>query len=147
MNFEIKHFNDLTTKQLYEILKLRSEVFIVEQDCVYQDVDYKDDKSYHLFLMDNDECVATLRIIPRGISYDEVSIGRVVIKKSHRGRDLGTSMVDFAIKFVHDTMNENSIRISAQAHLLGFYSELGFKKVSDIYLEDDIEHLEMLYNN
>ena len=86
MKWYLKKFDDLTVNELYGILQLRSEVFVVEQDCVYQDMDDKDQPSYHLFLKDNDDVVAVSRIIPEGISYDEMSIGRVVVKKTHRGQ-------------------------------------------------------------
>ncbi|MGL5329009.1 MAG: GNAT family N-acetyltransferase [Peptostreptococcaceae bacterium] len=146
MKWKIKKFEELSTKELYEILKLRAEVFVVEQNCVYQDVDSKDEKSYHLFLEENNTLVAYSRIIPRKISYDEVSIGRVIIKKAHRGSGLAKEMMLNAIDFIKNSMNEESIRISAQAYLIDFYKSVGFKEVSEIYLEDDIEHIEMLYN-
>lgn len=147
MKLEIKKFDELSTKELYEILKLRSEVFIVEQNCIYQDVDSKDQSSYHLYLQDEGQIVSYLRIIPRGISYDEVSIGRVLTKSTYRNKGLSKKMLLNAIDFVINTMKENSIRISAQAYLVDFYKSVGFKDVSEIYLEDDIEHIEMLYIN
>lgn len=146
MKWKLKKFEELNTKELYEILKLRSEVFVVEQNCVYQDVDSKDERSYHLFLEENNMIVAYLRIIPRGISYEEVSIGRVIVKKTHRGSKLAREMMLNAIDFIQSTMNEGYIRISAQAYLVDFYKSVGFKEVSEIYLEDDIPHIEMLYS-
>lgn len=145
MNWKIKKFEQLTTKELYEILKVRSEVFVVEQNCIYQDIDTKDLVSYHLYLEENNQIVAYSRIIPKGISYKETSIGRVLTKKSHRKNGLSKEMLKQAIEFITKTMNENEIRISAQAYLIDFYKSLGFEQVSEIYLEDDIEHLEMLY--
>lgn len=145
MKYKIKKFEELSTKELYEILKVRSEVFVVEQNCVYQDIDTKDLASYHLYLEENNQIIAYSRIIPKGISYNETSIGRVLTKKSHRKNGLSKEMLKQAIEFITKTMNENKIRISAQAYLIDFYKSLGFEQVSEIYLEDDIEHIEMLY--
>lgn len=147
MNWTIKRFNELTINELYNILKIRAEVFVVEQNCVYQDVDSKDNASYHLFLEDKEGIVAYLRILPKGISYAECSIGRVLTKETHRKQRLGNEMMKIAIHFIEETLKERKIRISAQAYLLEFYKSVGFEPVSDIYLEDDIEHIEMLYEN
>ena len=145
MNYKIKKFNELTTKELYEILKVRAEVFVVEQNCVYQDLDSKDEVSYHLFLEDNSEIIAYLRILPKGISYPETSIGRVLTKASYRKKGLSKEMVQKAIDFIIDILEEKEIKISAQAYLQKFYKSFGFKPISGIYLEDGIEHIEMLY--
>ncbi|MEW9054136.1 MAG: GNAT family N-acetyltransferase [Neobacillus sp.] len=145
MNYKIKKFNELTTKELYEILKVRAEVFVVEQNCVYQDLDSKDEVSYHLFLEDNSEIIAYLRILPKGISYPETSIGRVLTKASYRKKGLSKEMVQKAIDFIIDILEEKEIKISAQAYLQKFYRSFGFKPISGIYLEDGIEHIEMLY--
>ncbi len=124
---------------------MRVEIFIVEQNCPYQDLDDKDLVSYHLFLKDNDEIIAVLRIIPEYVSYDEMSIGRVVVKKTHRGRGIAKSMMKKAMEFIVNDLGKNSIRLSGQAYLTDFYQELGFKKVSDEYLEDGIKHFQFLY--
>lgn len=145
MNYHIKKFNELTTKELYEILKVRAEIFVVEQNCVYQDLDSKDEVSYHLFLEENNQIAAYLRIIPKGISYPETAIGRVLTKEIYRGKGLSGEIVQRAINFITDTLREQEIRISAQAYLQKFYKDLGFEPTSDIYLEDGIEHIEMLY--
>lgn len=144
MNYKIKKFSDLTIDQLYEIFKIRAEIFVVEQNCAYQDVDSRDKGAYHLFLENNNEIIAYLRILPKGISYEEVSIGRVLTKESYRKRGLSRDLMDKAIAFVIDTLGEKEIRISAQVYLQEFYKSFGFKTVSDIYLEDGIEHIEML---
>ncbi len=146
MNWHVKHFDELTTKELYEILRLRAEVFCVEQDCPYQDVDGKDYKSHHLFLEDEGTMLAYCRLIPRGISYEEVSIGRVVTKLTVRRDGYGRLLIKKAIDFIRNEWNEREIRISGQAYLLDFYQSFGFERVSDIYLEDNIEHYEMFYN-
>ena len=145
MNWHVKEFNQLTTKELYEILKVRAEVFVVEQQCIFQDLDSKDEVSYHLFIEDNSEIVAYLRILPPNISYSEAAIGRVLTKAEHRKKGISKKLVQNAINFVTDSLGEQTIRISAQAYLLKFYNDLGFESVSEVYLEDGIEHIEMLY--
>lgn len=145
MEWKLKKFDDLTLDELYEILKLRSEVFVVEQDCVYQDLDDKDQLSYHLFLENDGEAVAVSRIIPENVSYEEMSIGRVVVKENFRGQGLSKIMMKKAIDFIVDDLGKSEIRLSGQAYLVDFYEDLGFKKVSDVYMEDNIEHFEFLY--
>ncbi|MFX0549475.1 GNAT family N-acetyltransferase [Hathewaya histolytica] len=145
MNWKIKKFHELSTDEIYKILYLRNEVFIVEQNCAYQDCDGKDQKSYHLFCENDGEIIAYLRILEKGISYNEISIGRVVVNKTHRGSGLSREMLTKSIDFVNNELHENRIRISAQEYLRTFYKSLGFKEVSEVYLEDDIPHIEMLY--
>ena len=145
MEWKLKKFDDLTSDELYGILKLRSEVFVVEQDCVYQDLDDKDQISYHLFLENDGETVAVSRIIPENVSYEEMSIGRVVVKENFRGQGLSKIMMKKAIDFIVDDLGKSEIRLSGQAYLVDFYENLGFKKVSDVYMEDNIEHFEFLY--
>lgn len=145
MNWKIKSFDELTANELYEILRVRAEVFVVEQNCPYQDVDLKDKVSQHMFLEENNEVAAYVRIIPKNVSYAEMSIGRVLVKETYRGKGLANEMMKKAIDYVVNHLGENKIRISAQAYLFDFYSSLGFKKQSDIYLEDGIEHMGMLF--
>ena len=145
MEWKLKKFDDLTSDELYGILKLRSEVFVVEQDCVYQDLDDKDQVSYHLFLKDNDEIAAVLRIIPENVSYEEMAIGRLIVKKEYRKRGISKVMMKKAIDFIVNDLGKNKIRLSGQAYLTDFYINLGFKKVSDEYLEDGIKHYEFLF--
>lgn len=147
MNWKIKTFGELSNDEMYEILKLRSDVFVVEQNCIYQDCDGKDRSAYHLFAEENGEILVYLRILEKGVSYDEISIGRVLSNKKYRGKSLGKQMMIRAIEFIEVELNEKVIRISAQEYLLKFYSGFGFVKVSEGYLEDDIPHIEMLYNN
>ena len=147
MNWQIKKFSELSSYEIYEMLKSRSEVFVVEQNCPFQDCDDKDKNSYHLFLEENESIVAYLRILPKGLSFDEISIGRVLVKKEHRNKGLAREMMLNAISFIENELNENSIRISAQSYLLDFYKSLGFKVVSDLYYEDNIPHVEMVYIN
>jgi ElaA protein len=147
MNWVVKKFSELSSDELYEILKLRSEVFVVEQECIYEDCDGKDKKSYHLFAEQNGEILVYLRILEKGVSYSEISIGRVLASKKYRGRGFAKQMMLRAIEFIERYLKENAIRISAQVYLLNFYSSFGFVKVSDVYLEDDIPHIEMIYKN
>jgi len=143
MNFSIKQFNELTTFELYALLALRSEVFVVEQNCVYQDLDEIDQQSAHLLLTENEKIIGTLRIVPAGIIYKETAIGRVCLSANFRLNGLGIELMRFAM---NHCFNEkiNSIRISAQAHLEKFYAQLGFESTGKAYLEDGIPHLEML---
>lgn len=145
MHWKIKNFNELSTEELYKILQLRSEVFVVEQECIYQDCDKKDINAIHLFCIENGEVIATLRILNKGVSYDEFSIGRVAVKKEYRRKQLGRKSMEMAINYIEETYGNNPIRISAQCYIKDFYKSLGFIEVSDIYLEDDIPHIEMLY--
>ena len=147
MNWKFKKFDELTTNELYEILKLRAEVFVVEQDCPYQDLDDKDKWAYHLFLEDDDgsTVIAVLRILPENIAYEDMAIGRVIVKKSHRGQGLSKVMMRKAINFIIEDLGKKRIKLSGQAYLREFYEDLGFERVSDIYLEDGIDHYEFLY--
>lgn len=147
MNIKLKKFNELTVDELYKILRLRSEVFVVEQNCVYQDCDNKDYEAYHMFLEKDGEIIGYLRILRRGVSYDEVSIGRVLIKENYRNKGISRNMMLEAIKFVKEELKEDTIRISAQVYVKNFYEGVGFKTVSEEYLEDDIPHIEMIYKN
>lgn len=119
---------------------------MLEQACPYPEIDGKNPSCLHLLGTDNGELVAYLRILPAGLSYDEVSIGRVVIKPSHRGKGLGRQMMEQAIHYITTEWKESQIKIGAQAHLAKFYGSLGFEAVSEVYLEDDIPHLDMLYS-
>lgn len=145
MKCMIKRFDDLTIYELYDVMRLRFEVFVIEQACLYQDIDGKDQKSYHLMCKDDDgELLGYLRVLDAGVSYEETSIGRVVVSKKGRGRGLGKKIMEEAISFIKTVRHIEAIRISAQAYLLDFYKSLGFEAVSDEYLEDDIPHIEML---
>ena len=145
MQWEIKAFDQLSLQELYTILTLRTNVFVVEQACPYPEVDGKDPNCLHLLGTINGELVAYLRILPAALRYDEVSIGRVVIKPSHRGKGLGRLMMEQAIHCITNEWKESQIKIGAQAYLEKFYQSLGFEPVSEVYLEDDIQHLDMLY--
>lgn len=144
MEFIIKSFDELNTTELYEILKLREEVFIVEQNCVYQDIDDYDQKAYHLMGLVNDQIQAYVRIFSPGIKYNDCSIGRVVVRKNQRLNFYGKYIMQHAIKFINEKFHGISITISAQLYLKKFYEELGFKAINDVYDEDGIPHIRMI---
>lgn len=144
MNWYIKKFEELTIKELYEILRVRSEVFVVEQNCVYQDCDNKDIGAYHLFAIENEKVIACLRILGKDVSYSEASIGRVLTSSNYRGTGIGKIAMIKAIDFMKNTLNEEKIKISAQEYAIPFYKGVGFEVISDVYLEDNIPHVEML---
>ena len=147
MEWIIKRFDQLTTLELYELLKVREEVFVMEQECLYHDLDSKDFNATHMFALEDNQMVCYLRILDKGVSYDEVSIGRVLTKPAYRRKGYGEQIMARAIDYIENVMGEGKIRISAQAHLEKFYGDLGFEVVSDVYLEDGIEHYEMLYQS
>lgn len=132
---------------MYEILQLRNRVFVVEQNCVYDDTDDKDLHCYHLCGYVDEQLVAYARIVPPGISYEEPSIGRVVTHPKHRKYGYGKMLMKTAIEETRHQFNATSIRISAQEYLLKFYSELGFTNTGKSYLEDGIPHAEMLLSS
>lgn len=140
----IKSFDELTNHELYNMLRLRSEVFVVEQNCPYLDLDNKDQKSFHLLYYVNDELAGCTRLLPNGLSYDEISIGRVVIAPSHRGLGLGKKLMEVSISGCEEKFGKAPIRISAQYHLSNFYQSLGFTEQGEVYDEDGIPHIEML---
>ena len=147
MNSVIKKFSELSTEEIYNILRLRSEVFVVEQNCVYQDIDEKDQKAIHLFLEKNSEIIAYTRIFKKGDYYEEnPSIGRVVVSKKERGKKLGKEIMKKSIHYVKENMDEKKIELSAQKYLDKFYKELQFYSEGEDYLEDGIPHQRMFYD-
>ena len=148
LNWILKKFEALTPYELYNIMWLRNEVFVVEQNCVYQDADYKDQKGWHLMGIDvAGRLMAYVRLLPAGVSYEkEPSIGRVVTNPAARGTGAGRELMNVAIKQCEELFGKLDIKIGAQYYLLKFYTSLGFKQTSDIYLEDEIEHIEMIRN-
>ena len=144
MIFNIKRFNELSIQELYVILQLRSEVFVVEQDCVYQDLDNKDQNAYHVLGVLDNEIVAYARIFKPGDYFLESSIGRIVVKKEFRKFQYGYKLVENSIQFIENNLQQNTILISAQSYLTKFYNSLGFIRVGEEYLEDGIPHIKML---
>jgi ElaA protein len=143
ITFTSKAFDELTVHELYAILNLRSEVFVVEQNCVYLDPDNKDQASYHIMAWENNTLVGTTRLVPAGISYKEPSIGRVVTSPGVRGKGVGRPLMEFSISTLYNLLGKTTITIGAQYYLSKFYSSLGFQPCSEVYLEDGIEHITM----
>ena len=143
LEWKIKRFEALTTTELYDLLQLRSEVFVVEQNCVYQDIDYKDQKALHLIGEDYGQMVAYARLFKPKDYFDEASIGRVVVKPTYRDKKLGHILMREAIYFIKSQFNQTKITISAQLYLKKFYESHDFIQTSETYLEDDIPHIQM----
>ena len=142
----IKHFDELSTSELYRIIHLREKVFVVEQKSYYLDADNNDQESWHLMLIEDNTLAAYLRILPPGLTYKYPSIGRVVVEPNFREQSLGRKIMEEAIRFVNDKFPETSIKIGAQVYLNDFYISLGFKNIGEKYLEDGIPHIDMLYS-
>lgn len=144
INWTLKKFEELSTRELYEILRLRAEVFVVEQNCVFQDMDNKDQLSYHLQGRKNGLLVAYTRIVPVGLSYEDApSIGRVVTSPQIRREGIGKELMERSINELIRVFGKTTIRIGAQLYLKKFYESFGFEQSSDIYDEDGIDHIEM----
>ena len=144
MEFQFKHFSELSIGELYDILRLRAEIFVVEQDCVYNDIDGHDKEAVHQFLTKNDEVIAYARLLKPGSRFNDYSIGRVVVKESERGTGLGIQMMQEAKTYIRENWKADKIKISAQKYLRKFYEDLGFVIVTEEYLEDGIPHFGML---
>jgi ElaA protein len=144
MVIKTKTYSELTKNELYEILRLRAEVFIVEQNCPYQDVDNKDQKAVHVLGYNNNELIAYSRIFKPNDYFDLASIGRVVVAENQRKYKYGYQLMEESIKVVNKYFNETTIAVSAQKHLKKFYNNLGFKQKGKGYLEDDIPHIYMI---
>ena len=140
----LKKFEELTPYQLYAILRLRNEVFVVEQNCVFQDADDKDQDACHLMGFADNKLVAYTRLVPPGIGYKEPSIGRVVTSPSVRGSGAGRELMQQSIYHCYNLFGEVPIKIGSQLYLKKFYESFGFRQISDVYLEDGIEHIYML---
>ena len=144
MKITVFKYQDLGQERLYEILKLRLEVFVVEQKCAYQDLDNKDEKALHLVGEENNKIIAYTRIFRKGDFFKNSSIGRVMVKKEYRNKDYGRIIMRRSIEKLKEDPKEEKIELSAQKYLLKFYSELGFEKKGEEYLEDNIPHVKMI---
>jgi ElaA protein len=144
MEITVKTYSELTKKELYQLLQLRSEVFVVEQDCVYQDIDGKDDKAIHILGKKDAKIIAYCRAFKPNDYFKEASIGRVVVTKSERINNYGHQIFEASITAVKKYFNETSIKISAQTYLKKFYESHNFKQIGEEYLEDDIPHIAMI---
>jgi ElaA protein len=143
LNWKIKRFETLSLNELYQLLRLRSEVFVVEQNCVYQDIDGKDEKAFHLLGEYEGKIVAYARLFKPKDYFEKASIGRVIVAANCRDKKLGHILIREAIEGVYSHFNETEITISAQLYLKKFYESHGFMQTSEMYLEDDIPHIEM----
>lgn len=144
MEIVIKSFKEFTTKELYAVLQLRSEVFVVEQNCVYQDIDGKDFKAVHILGIKAGKVVVYTRIFKPGDYFKKTAIGRVVVKASERKYGWGKMIMETSIKYIEDNFEESTIALSAQTYLIKFYNSLGFQKTGKEYLEDGIPHIKMI---
>jgi len=142
----VKKFNKLSLEELYYLLQLRSEVFVVEQNCVYQDVDGKDQKAFHIIGKKDNIIIAYTRLFNKGDYFKEASIGRVVVAKNLRHFNYGSEIMEASIDAIKKNFNTNEIKISAQLYLKGFYNSFGFKTTGSSYLEDGIPHIAMIIN-
>jgi ElaA protein len=139
-----KSFGSLSPQELYAILRLRNEVFVVEQQCIFQDADNKDLYCHHLLLWDQEQLVAYARLLAPGLAYAQMSIGRVVSSPAARGTGAGRQLMQHAIAACHELFGPGPIKIGAQLYLKRFYESFGFVQTGPMYLEDGIEHVEMV---
>ncbi|OFZ11903.1 MAG: hypothetical protein A3D92_11855 [Bacteroidetes bacterium RIFCSPHIGHO2_02_FULL_44_7] len=147
VDWQIKPYMDLTLNEFHDIIALRIKVFVVEQDCPYQDLDGKDKKSYHLIARNGmGDLIATARILPPGLAYPECAIGRVVIDPEGRGQGLGHQLMDECMRYAQIEFGKAPILISAQKHLEKYYRKHGFMSTDKEYLEDGIPHVEMKFD-
>lgn len=141
-----KKFSELTTLQLHDLLQLRSKVFVLEQGCVYQDIDGNDQKAIHIIGVENNKIVAYARIFKAGDYFDKASIGRVVVDKNYRKKQYGHQIFKKSIEAVYQYFKETTIKISAQTYLIPFYESHGFNCIGQEYLEDNLPHIKMIKN-
>ena len=146
LEIKVKSFKALTTQELYDVLQLRSEVFVVEQDCVYQDLDRKDQKALHVLGYKNKKIIAYTRLFKPGDYFEEASIGRVVVAEGQRQHKYGYDIMNASIEAIKNRFNTTTVLISAQIYLKRFYNNLEFFEIGEGYLEDDIPHIKMLKN-
>lgn len=139
-----KYFDELTVPELYDIIRLRNEVFVVEQQCIFQDADNVDKKCYHFFGLDGDVLVAYARLIEPGITFTEASIGRVITSPAYRGKNVGKQLFAKAIEKCKELFGSIPLQIGAQLYLKKFYESFDFKSCDDEYLEDGIPHIHMI---
>ncbi len=144
LNIEVKKFNELSLEELYDLLQLRSEVFVVEQDCIYQDIDGKDAEALHILGKKEDKIVAYTRCFRPGYYFEEAAIGRVVVKQSERKFGYGHEIMKASDKAIQDNFGTSNIKLSAQQYLIEFYNSHGYRTAGDGYLEDGIPHIAMI---
>lgn len=141
MELHVKHYDELTKEELYDIIKVRLDVFVVEQKCTYQDIDGKDKGAYHVWLSDDDRIIAYLRVLDKGVSFDDVALGRVLSTKRRCG--LGTRIVKEGIRVAKEKFGADRITIEAQTYVAEMYEKIGFVKRGEEFLDVGIPHIEM----
>lgn len=144
MRIEVKKFDQLSRDELYKILQLRAEVFVVEQNCVYQDIDGKDQKALHVLGYEDSELVAYTRCFKPGDYFEDAAIGRVIVKENFRKYGYGHEMMKASVKAISESFQTTSIKLSAQQYLTAFYESHGFQQTGEGYLEDGIPHIAMI---
>lgn len=144
LEIKLKTFDELSITELYSLLQLRSEVFVVEQDCVYQDIDGKDNRALHVLGFENEKLVAYTRCFAPGIYFQEAAIGRVVVRESARGKAYAHNILKASIEAVKRRFEVSTIKLSAQTYLTRFYEAHGFEQIGEGYLEDGIPHIAMV---
>ena len=144
MDIKTVTFEELDINELYEILQLRAEVFVVEQDCVYQDIDRKDQKALHVLGYEGNELVAYTRLFPPGVYFNQAAIGRVVVREGFRKKSYGHEILKASVKAIEDRYETKEIKLSAQTYLTKFYESHGFEQTGERYLEDGIPHIAMV---
>lgn len=142
MELIVRRFDELTTNELYRIMKKRVEVFVIEQKCIYQELDDKDLRAVHVWLEEGGEVLAYLRVLDKGVSFEEASIGRVLSVRRRQG--LGTKVLREGIRLAKEVFGANAIRIEAQTYARSMYEKVGFRQVSEEFLDEGIPHIEML---
>ena len=138
------NFDSISKEELYDVLSLRQRVFIIEQDCFYEDLDYSDQEANHILLYKDNNLIGYSRVFPPGIKYDAASIGRIVVDDKFRGMEYGKMITTESIEFIKNNFSKSDISISAQFRLVHFYENLGFKIEGSVYLEDNIDHIKMV---
>lgn len=145
MSWQLKHFTELTNDELYRILQARVAVFVIEQTCFYPEIDGSDAAAWHLFKEIDGQIAAYLRLFPRGVKYEQASLGRVLVAKEFRGQGLAQALLQRGMDFLRGELGERAVKIQAQAHLDKFYGQFGFTAISAVYPEDGIPHQDMLW--
>ncbi|MEQ6377926.1 GNAT family N-acetyltransferase [Bacillaceae bacterium S4-13-56] len=145
MEWICKSFNELSNDELYQIMKARVEIFVVEQECPYPELDGHDQVSQHLYGIEDGQIAVYARLVPKNTKYKEASIGRVIVTQPFRGRGYGHQLMEKSVEFLTKEWNETVIKLQAQEHLRNFYGAHGFEVISEPYMDDGIPHVDMLY--
>lgn len=145
MTWKLKKFEDCTVDELYHILQARECVFVIEQQCLYCDLDGKDQAAIHLFKQQGEDVIAYARIFPSGTVYPQASFGRVLVQKNCRSQGIARELISQVMHFLQSDLQESVIKIQAQAYLQDFYAAFGFRAISEVYLEDNIPHIDMIW--